>query len=235
MTARFFKMVLSSAIVCCAGAILVIGAAAPTRTQFSIWFQGKTLRLDFYHTGTKAEETFSLGHIREEGPWPGSRASLLDGSGLGDYMIVVSDAKSHRALYSHGFDSSFEPQQVATTEIDSVRIPLPRQPVTVIIRLRRSTTGEFRDIWNGVVDPANHSIDRRALEPRAKTRVLVENGSPESKVDIVIIGDGYTEAEINKFWTDAERASGYLFSASPLAENASSFNVRAVFLPSSPW
>jgi hypothetical protein len=76
------------------------------------------------------------------------------------------------------------------------------------------------------------SIDRRALEPQIKTRVLVENGNPAPKVDIVIIGDGYTEAEANKYWADAERATGYLFSTSPLAENKSSFNVRAVFLPS---
>jgi hypothetical protein len=134
MVARFFTTVSSDALVCGAS-ILVIGAAAGTRTQFSTWFQDRTLRLDFYHTGTKAEETFSLGHIREEGPWPGSRASLLDESGLGDYMIVVSDAKSRQALYSHGFDSSFEPQQTATTDIDSVRIPFPRRPVTVLIRM----------------------------------------------------------------------------------------------------
>jgi hypothetical protein len=50
-------------------------------------------------------------------------------------------------------------------------------------------------------------------------------GEPAKKVDLLIIGDGYTAAERPKFLKDARRLSEILFSTSPYKEHRSDFNV----------
>jgi IgA Peptidase M64 len=188
------------------------------------------LRLDFHHSGTKVREFFSLDHIRQEGPWPGSRVNLLDTLALGDYMILLFDASNQRLLYSRGFASSFEAKDQAATDVDSVRIPCPRQLTRAVIRMRRAVTGRFHDAWSGLIDPASLSIDRRDL-PKVTIREFLVQGDPASKVDLLILGDGYREDERNKFWSDTQRAFSYLISTSPFTESQRSFNVHAVFLP----
>jgi hypothetical protein len=48
----------------------------------------------------------------------------------------------------------------------------------------------------------------------------------------VIIPDGYTQNEMDKFIKDAKRFTGFLFNASPYKENKSKFNIYAIQAPS---
>jgi hypothetical protein len=41
------------------------------------------------------------------------------------------------------------------------------------------------------------------------------SGAPPGKVDLVILGDGYTAAEADKFAADAQRLTDSLFTYSP--------------------
>src|SRR5205807_10667720 len=50
------------------------------------------------------------------------------------------------------------------------------------------------------------------------------------KVDILVIAEGYTEAELPKFHKDAERLVGKLFATEPFRSRKSDFNVRALDL-----
>jgi hypothetical protein len=50
-------------------------------------------------------------------------------------------------------------------------------------------------------------------------------GDPATKVDLLVIGDGYTEAERSKFEKDARRFIEKLFSTSPFRERQKDFNV----------
>src|SRR5258706_453326 len=50
-------------------------------------------------------------------------------------------------------------------------------------------------------------------------------GDPATKVDLLLLGDGYTKAEAKKFEADARRLTAVLFSTSPFKEHASDFNV----------
>src|SRR5204862_7344774 len=59
---------------------------------------------------------------------------------------------------------------------------------------------------------------------------IVPNGAPAEKVDILVIAEGYTEAELPKFHKDAERLVGKLFATEPFKSRKSDFNVRALDL-----
>ena len=50
-------------------------------------------------------------------------------------------------------------------------------------------------------------------------------GEPETKVDLLILGDGYTAQQRGKFEEDAKRATEILFSRSPFKEHRKEFNV----------
>jgi hypothetical protein len=56
-------------------------------------------------------------------------------------------------------------------------------------------------------------------------------GEPATKVDFVILGDGYTAAEARKFEADARRLTDVLFSTSPFKEHRKDFNVWALCPP----
>src|SRR5262245_26964016 len=58
------------------------------------------------------------------------------------------------------------------------------------------------------------------------------NGSPANRVDLVVIGDGYTESELAKYATDVDAFIAGLFGQSPFAEYRNHFNVHRVSLAS---
>ena len=61
---------------------------------------------------------------------------------------------------------------------------------------------------------------------------VFENGPPAEKVDLLVIGEGYTEAELPKFHADAKRMVGELFARSRSRAASTDFNVRGLDLPS---
>jgi hypothetical protein len=74
-------------------------------------------------------------------------------------------------------------------------------------------------------------VNRARLAPAAKVWTLWESGPPESKVDLLLIGDGYTEAELAKFQADAKRLVGRMFALEPYKSRRGDFNVRAIAVP----
>jgi hypothetical protein len=56
-------------------------------------------------------------------------------------------------------------------------------------------------------------------------------GEPGTKVDFLILGDGYTAAETKKFEADARRLTEALFATSPFKEHRKDFNVWAICPP----
>jgi hypothetical protein len=54
---------------------------------------------------------------------------------------------------------------------------------------------------------------------------LEKNGDPADKVDLLLLGDGYTAAERKKFEADSKRLLAVLFATSPFKERRKDFNV----------
>ncbi len=205
---------------------------------FSETFTGQTLRFDYFHSGTAGEEHFSLDAIRLEGAWPGSRRRLIDDTNLGKYLFAVRDAKSGRLLYSRGFASIYGEWETTgeasagnwRTFHESQRFPEPRLPVRLILK-KRDDDGNFAQIFSIEVDPAHRSVERAVVAQRGTLRELAIHGPAHNHVDLLFLGDGYTASEESKFFADAERAMGYLFSRQPFARHRASFNVRAIHFP----
>jgi hypothetical protein len=150
----------------------------------------------------------------------------------------VVDLESQAVIYSRGFASIYGEYEttgeaadgVMKTIAEAVRFPEPRKPVQVRLR-KRSADQSFHEIWQTTLDPASRHVHRAAV-PARETWSVFESGESAVKVDLLILGDGYTADEMEKYRADVRRMTGHLFDHEPFASRKDDFNVWAVDAPS---
>jgi len=224
------------------GLFLALAAAAPSgfdARDFDIRFTGRTLRFDYFHSGTAKEEHVSLGGVRLEGEWPGSRVHLLDGTNLGKYLFEVIDPNTHQPVWSRGFSSIYGEWETTgeaaagtwRTFRESMRFPETRSKAQIVLK-KRADDGTFREIFSTLVDPASRFVDRSPVSAAGTVWSVFENGPPAVKVDLLFLGDGYATADMEKFHADVRRLTDALFATEPFKSRRGDFNVRAIDLPS---
>ncbi len=192
----------------------------------------RTLRVDYFHTGNAREESFALDRVvLEPLPWPGHTAQAIDSSNLGKYSFEVIDRATRRVLYSRGFSSIYgewettgEAVEMNRTFAESVRFPRPDSAVQLVVK-KRDPRNDLREIWSIVVDPSDMLVDSAPPTASGGLVELQRTGPPPDKVDLLILGDGYTAAERVKCEADARRLTGVLFATEPFAARRSDFNV----------
>lgn len=203
--------------------------------QFDHFFENKTLRVDYHHTGTATKEFLSLDQAYEEGVWAGSQVNLIDTLNLGKYLVKVFEAATNQLIYSRGYSNIYgewETTEEAKNEVfrtfhESVLIPFPKKPVQVVIA-KRDKWMHFQDIFSTLIDPASRFVNREKRGREFTVITLLENGPPHQKVDFLILGDGYAKADLEKFREDAERWKNVIIETSPFKEHAKKINIRAI-------
>jgi len=217
-------------------AIVFLFATAAFAARFEELFLDKTMRVNYFHTGNKGEELIALDSVVSDGPWPGSRTHLLDTLNLGNYFFEVIDRETNQPIYSRGFASVFgewvttdEAKERTGTLSESVRFPWPRKPVQLVIK-KRDKNNAFQQLWSTLIDPSSRFVNPADRKAAGKVWNVIENGAPSEKVDILVIAEGYTEAELPKFHRDVERMIGKLFATEPFKSRRKDFNVRALDL-----
>ena len=84
--------------------------------------------------------------------------------------------------------------------------------------------------WTQNIDPQSYFI--RKFIPRYETMEIAYSGNPSKRVDIVLIPEGYTSNEKEKFTAACQNFAKEFFSYSPYREHSGHFNIRAVWAPS---
>ncbi|MCL1892849.1 MAG: IgA Peptidase M64 [Holophagaceae bacterium] len=199
----------------------------------------QTMRLDYYHTGNASSEVFSVDRVVIEPlPWPGNPDRPIDDSNLGKYRFLLLDKSSGQIVFSRGFCSIYgeweltaEATMMNRTFSESLRFPRPEKPVTVVLQ-KRGVANSFVDIWRIEIDP--NGIYVQTAKPKSPGALieLQNNGDPSHKVDLLIIGDGYTATEREKFVSDAKKMMNALFSKEPYKNHRKDFNVWGLCPPS---
>ena len=216
---------------------LLFISAIFSQNEFENYFQNKTLRLDYFHTGDKENEFYSFDELIEEPYWGGSKINLVDKFEYGKYKFMVFDEKSNELIYSRGYSTLFNEWQ--TTEeakhtvksfSETVVFPYPNNPVRVEF-YSRNNKNELVKKFEYKIDPENYFIKIERVDEYESFDVVI-SGDPSVKVDIVIIPDGYTSDEMETFKNDCIEFAGYLFNSSPFKENESKFNIRGINSPS---
>jgi len=207
--------------------------------EYESVFSGHTMRVDLFHSGTGAEEDFSVDAVLREGLWPGSRINLVDTLNLGEYMLRVFDLTTGQLVYSRGYSTIFNEWQttndaatgVRHTFSESIRFPYPRRAVQMTIS-RRDRRMSFHELFSASIDPNDPVRVRKEKSHSLPVLTLIDNGPSAEKVDIVVLGDGYSRNEMTKFRTDAKHFTDALFSVDPFKRREKDFNIWAVELES---
>ena len=208
---------------------LTIGAQA----QFKDHFKNKTLRIDYIHSGNSVEEDYELDTLYTEKYWGGSKTNLIDKFNYGNYKFEVYDAETNKLLYSRAYSSLFREWQ-ATPEAEgnykafdeTIVLPYPKSPVNISFYSRNKDLSWDKEF----ILPLNPKIRdvKKNKQNKFRKSKIHYSGKPNDKLDIVIIAEGYTEEEMEKFKNDCERFKGYILESEPYKQNKDKINIWAV-------
>jgi hypothetical protein len=200
--------------------------------------QPATVRLDYIHSGNALAEQYAIERVLIEPlPWPGDMSQPFDNTNRGNNRLEVADAKTGDLLYSRDFSTVFgewksteEANRLSRGFHESVRFPKPDRKVAVRI-LKRDERNAFSVAWSVEVDTNAQDVVRSQPPAPARPIPIKVSGPSPRKVDLLILGDGYTQQDMKKFEQDARRLSAHLFEVSPFKERADDFNVWAMAVP----
>ena len=93
---------------------------------------------------------------------------------------------------------------------------------------KRGAAGDFVEFHREPIDPASRFVDRSPIPQRGTPWAVFEHGAPRDKVDLLVLGDGYTVEEMEAYRQDVDKVIEALFSFPPFAERRQDFNVWAI-------
>ncbi len=221
------------------GLTMILENPATADPVFSHHFLDETLRIDYYHTGNSEEEIISVDQLWRQGIWSGSRIHLLDDLDLGRYYQKVYDAQTGELLYSKGFDSYYgewkttgpAAEGIRRTYHESALIPFPRQTIEFALEVRQGDM-TMKEIYRVKIDPDWYMIREDPLDEEVIVMKAAYHGDSHGRVDVAILGDGYTADEEGKFRDDVQRFADLMLAYEPYKSMADKFNIWGVLKPS---
>jgi hypothetical protein len=228
------SLILIAAAVCLYG-----GLSAQTPVAYNDYFTDKALRVDLYQIGDAKDEIVTVDKILEEPLWPETRTRLVDDFGYGRYVLKIYDIASNRLVYSRGFDSMLAEYKTTTPALEgtkrvfqrSVRFPYPKRPVLFVVEVR-DKKNLLHPLFNRTIDPADYHILHETAKAGDWVYEPAVAGDPRRTLDFVLIAEGYTADERDKFKSDVDRMAATLFATEPYKSAKSRISIRGVFRPS---
>jgi IgA Peptidase M64/Peptidase M64 N-terminus len=205
--------------------------------NFKEYFINKTMRIDYFHIGDAKDEIITIDKIYQYGIWAGNLKNLIDNFNNGKYYYKIYDLASGKLIFSKGFNSYFGEYQISSEAINGIKhtysesaiIPYPKNKFKFVIE-RRKRDNQLEKFFETEINPDSIGIIRESvLDNSIEIYKKVINGDPHSKVDVVILSEGYTETEKKKFESDLEHFTKIFFSQEPYKSYKNFFNIYGVF------
>jgi hypothetical protein len=217
--------------------ILLVPVTVWGSPNFENYFTDGVLRFDYLLSGNSDTAYVFPSQIKKEKIWAGSHNNLVDPLNYGTYRFRVFDEKSGELIFSEGFcplfqewQSTSEAKKISKSFYQVLRFPFPKQTIRLEID-RRDREGLFKIVYSTPIDPANNFIINEKPDIVSVKNLLV-SGDPSHKIDIAILAEGYTAAEMPKFLKDAKSLTDSLFKAEPFSKMKNYFNIYALKTPS---
>lgn len=206
----------------------------PTVAQsYSTYFTDTACRIDFLLCGNATTTAAFVDKIKEEPFWGGRRSNLATDLNLGEYRFQVTDSATNQLIYTDGFSTLYfewqtseEAKRMNKSYEQTIQFPFPKNPVKVTIEKRL----DF-DKWETLIQfgfSPDDKLIRRNKPEKVVVKEIFKTTSSEKGIDIAVVAEGYTEAEQEKFFADAQKLAESLFSHEPFAKYRNRINVYAV-------
>ena len=196
-------------------------------------FLNKTLRIDYVHSGNAKEEYFALDELIQEPTWDRNREQLINPFDYGQYKFQAYDSATGELIFQTSYSTLFgewqtteEAGQRSRAFHETVLMPFPKMVVRVEF-YSRNRNNEWMKAWSFYVIPKDILISKEVAY-QCKTRQLQFTGDPSHKLDIVILAEGYTKSQMNKFRNDAKRFMDYILDCEPYNKKKDAINFWTV-------
>ncbi len=217
--------------------LLIIPNTLFAQINFDDYFLPKTLRFDYTRAGNSDTSYVFFEQIKEEPFWGGSKVNLVDKFNFGDYRLMLYDSTGTKLIYSRGYSTLFrewidteEAKRTSRSYYEAVVMPFPKHKA--ILRLQnRDKKNVFHTVFEYEIDPQSYFIVKDKYD-KYPVEKLHGKQNPEKALDIIVLPEGYTEAELPKFRKDVKRFIGYFFKVKPFKQNKDKVNFWIVNAPS---
>jgi hypothetical protein len=206
--------------------------------QFDQWFTEASLRVDYTLTGDAKNTTFALKELIREPYWSGSKTNLIDKLEFGNYIVRIYEPGTDHLLFSKGYQNLYgewqtteEAAKITKTFDESVIVPFPKQTIEVVL-FHKDWDDNLIEGMHLTVNPDDYFIRTADNLNLPVYDAWIGNKDVTHAVDIVILPEGYTQAEMGKFVKDCDFFVKSLFDYAPYDRYKASFNVRGVMAPS---
>ena len=199
--------------------------------------QDKTLRVDYVFSGTDKATEISLERLYSFDGWAGRTVNPDRVPVKGNGQISMIDVATGKTIYMQSFSTLFQ-EWKTTEEATRLRkafentflLPMPSAKAVVKVELY-DFFGNVCASLNHVVDPSDILI-RHIIPDPAPHRYLLKSGTPQDKIDVAIVAEGYTAEESEQFYRDAQVAMDAILAHEPFASYRDRFNFVAIALES---
>lgn len=216
-------------------AVLAQSLEAQKSPRFDKYFHNATLRIDYIRSGCMKHDTCILKRfVLQNDIWAGSTEQLLDPIDNGEFRLLVCDAATGLELYSRCYNTLFEEYRstIAGRDKDSIAnfeevmlMPLPQKTVEIHLQ-KRDSKNKFFTQTRFLFDPKRDKPEK--LQRHIKARELMVNGDPHTKIDVVIVAEGYGKGDEKKMAQDFKKFADYTVGQGPFKERANDFNIWGI-------
>lgn len=212
--------------------LLLAGNVAAS--DFDDWFEDKTLRIDFVFSGNSDDNYISVDGLTSFDNWYGRRDNMLDCGPSGNAYVLVKDRETNRCLYKFPFSSLMQ-EWVLTDEAKSVTksfdnpvlVPFPKKDIVVDVYFR-DNYGDYNKLYSQVINPDDILIKDVTGKKATPHDYVLHSGDSRKCIDIVLVPEGYSYADREKWEDDARKVKEILFSHNPFDRLQDKFNVIRV-------
>jgi hypothetical protein len=202
--------------------------------EFDKYFINKTLRLDYTFSGDHQQQTVYLDQLNQLPQWAGRRHNLSQLHWRGNGQIKVTDVESKECIYMEAFSTLFqewitipEAENIKKSFENSFLIPFPKTRVQIEVSLR-DRKGNYNTAITHIVDPQDILIKKKGLKNIPAYSVIHQGGQVGGSINVAILAEGYTAAEMDKFRNHAKITCEAIFSHSPFSNLKDKFNFYAI-------
>ncbi len=203
----------------------------------------KTLRLNYIFSGTDKEQSITLAELCSIDGWAGKTVNLdkVPVQGNGQLAVKVGG----EVVYRTSFSTLFQEWQ-ATEEATRVNkafenvflVPMPKSKAEITVQLFDFKDGHVSCEFTHEVDPTDILI--RPVGRNVAPHEWIWKGGESldsdpkcgERIDVAIVAEGYTEAEMDTFMADAKEAMESLWAHDPFGALRDRFNIVCVKTPS---
>jgi len=195
----------------------------------------RTMRVDYYHSGNNEAEIFSLDRVvLEPLAFSGNLGQPIDQTLRGKYSFEIVDPTTGDVAWSRSFSSIYgewettgEARKMNRTFHESLRFPKPESTFEIVVK-KRNQQNAFEEIWRMTLDPDDYLVHEESAAYASQVVAIEHNGDSATKVDVLLLGDGYTAEEQEKFIEKARELTEILFATPPFKDRRSDFNIWAL-------